>query len=188
MADEPLPSDDAEAGFEHAWNWWKYHAEQRINLLRFYILSLGGVGVAVGWLRVQHEALLCFLLSLFGAALAFCFLRLDRRTSDLIKIGEDALRFEEARLSATTGNAQLELCRRADTKDRYPSSYRQIIGAYPKSGRRGLSPGGGLRTPILAADRVKRAPRGDRRFMPRRLLGSTPERRNHYKYPDFGFV
>jgi hypothetical protein len=54
---EPLKQqggDDVGAGYEHAWNWWKYHADQRITLLRFYILSLGGVGVAVGWLRQQQ--------------------------------------------------------------------------------------------------------------------------------------
>ena len=71
---------------DHAWDWWKYHADQRIALIRFYILTLGGVAAAVGWLLQQHESLLSALISGLGAILSFCFLRLGTRTADLVKL------------------------------------------------------------------------------------------------------
>ena len=29
-----------QTALDHAWNWWKYHAEQRIALIRFFIIAL----------------------------------------------------------------------------------------------------------------------------------------------------
>jgi hypothetical protein len=117
-----------QTALDHAWNWWKYHAEQRITLIRFFIITLGGVAAAVGWAYQRHEYLLCFFISAFGALLSFCFLRLDARTSDLVRIGETALRVEQERMAVATGNGAMHLCRSADVQNGYfPYSYRQVI-------------------------------------------------------------
>jgi hypothetical protein len=117
-----------QTALDHAWSWWKYHADQRIALIRFYILSLGGVAVGVGWLYQRHEHVLCAILSLFGALLSYCFFRLDVRTRDLLKVGEAALAPEQERMAAATGNEAMRLCRSADAqRGNYPYSYRQII-------------------------------------------------------------
>ena len=119
-----------QTALDHAWSWWKYHAEQRIALIRFSIVALGGVAVAVGWVHQRHEYFLCTLISIFGALLSYCFLRLDVRTSDLVKVGETALEPEQERMAAATGNDAMRLCRFADAqKGAYPYSYGQIIRA-----------------------------------------------------------
>jgi hypothetical protein len=72
--------------------------------------------------------LLAASLSIFGAFLSFCFLRLDTRTSDLVKIGEDALAYEHKRLASVTNNNAMKLCAIADSTRKYwPYSYGQII-------------------------------------------------------------
>ncbi len=117
-----------QTALDHAWTWWKYHAEQRIALIRFSIIALGGVAVAVGWAYQRREYFLCAIISIFGALLSYCFLRLDARTSDLIKVGETALEPEQERMAVVTGNDAIRLCRSADAqKGTYPYSYRQII-------------------------------------------------------------
>ena len=117
-----------QTALDHAWAWWKYHAEQRVALIRFYILSLGSIAAAVGLLHQQKEHALCAILSGFGALLSFCFLRLDTRTSDLIKVGEAALAHEQERMALATDNEAMRLCAAADKLNGYrPYSYGQII-------------------------------------------------------------
>jgi hypothetical protein len=117
-----------QTALDHAWSWWKYHAEQRIALIRFYIIALGGVAVAVGWAYQREEYLLCFIISVFGALLSYCFVQLDARTSDLVKVGENALAPEQERMAAATDNEAMRLCRSADVQQgRFPYSYRKIM-------------------------------------------------------------
>ena len=120
--------DLRQTALDHAWAWWKYHADQRIALVRFYIISLGSIAAGVGFLLQQKERFLAAILSLFGAFLSFCFLRLDTRTSDLVKIGEEALAYEHKQLVSATNNEAMNLCTIADNTRKYwPYSYGQII-------------------------------------------------------------
>jgi hypothetical protein len=131
MPDEDDQSIELEKiALDHAWAWWKYHAEQRVALIRFYILSLGGVGAAFGLLHQQKEYVLCAIVSIFGTLFSFCFIRLDTRTSDLIKVGEAALAKEHERMALATGNEAMRLCAEAEMQTRYwPYSYGQIMAA-----------------------------------------------------------
>lgn len=126
MPDITRPEDDDSAreesrklkniALDHALSWRKHHADQRIALIRFYIIALGGVAVAWGWVNQRHEYIFSTIISIFGAVLAFCFLRLDQRTSDLVKVREDALKPEQERMAAATGNDAMRLCLSADKK------------------------------------------------------------------------
>jgi uncharacterized membrane protein YfcA len=119
-----------QTALDHAWTWWKYHADQRITLMKFYIVSLGGIAAGIGLLHQQKEHVLSAILSAFGAFLSFCFIRLDTRTSDLVKIGETALAHEHKRMALQTENEAMHLCIIADRKVRYwPYSYGQVIAA-----------------------------------------------------------
>jgi hypothetical protein len=60
---------------DHAWNWWKYHGDQRITMVRFYLVTLGAIAAGIGVLQQQERHVLSASLSLFGALSAFCFLR-----------------------------------------------------------------------------------------------------------------
>lgn len=121
-------ANSQQTALDHAWDWWKYHAEQRIALVRFYIISLGGIAAAIGFLYQQKEQVLTAILSIFGAFLSYCFLRLDTRTGDLVKVGEAALAHEHQRMALTTNSTAIHLCAVADNqKKHWPYSYGEII-------------------------------------------------------------
>jgi hypothetical protein len=120
--------DAAKQSLDHAWAWFKYHAEQRVATMRFYVVALGGAAAGVGALNQGGQHMLCGGLSAFAALMSFCFLRMDRRSSDLVKFGEEALQFEQARLATATGNAALEICRKSTVNRRpWPYSFGQIM-------------------------------------------------------------
>src|SRR5689334_15394082 len=102
------------AGIAHAWDWFVYHANQRMTMIRFYLTVAAAIGGGVGYLLIAHEYFLSAVLSLFGAMASICFLRLDRRVSVLVKLGEEALKTQQLKLAATLGAKEFEICARAD--------------------------------------------------------------------------
>ena len=113
---------------EHAWDWFKYHAEQRISMMRFYILLLGGVAGGIGYLLHNQEHAAAATLSLFAALMSFCFIRFDKRVSDLVKLGEKSLCHEQRFLAEMTGNSAIDICERADVKYKsWPYTYSEIL-------------------------------------------------------------
>ena len=92
------PSADLNA-LNHAWDWFKYHAEQRMTMIRSSMTVIGATAAGVGYLIKENRPFLSVLLSTFGAAAAYCFMRMDQRTADLIKIGETGLKEEEKKLA-----------------------------------------------------------------------------------------
>lgn len=123
------PSAELNA-LNHAWDWFKYHAEQRMTMIRFSMAVIGATGAAVGYLIKQRQDFFSVLVSLFGAIVSYCLLRIDRRTADLVKIGEEALRVEERRLGLHAANDHLDFCTAANhAMQRYcrkfPYSYSQ---------------------------------------------------------------
>jgi hypothetical protein len=140
MADEELPKCSTElelisTSLEHSWNWFKSHADQRLTITRFAILVLGATGAGVGYLEKDQEYFFCALLSIFGAVAAYCFLRLDVRTSDLIKVGEFSLSDLQHFLAEATRFSSLEMNKKSEElsveskkkKLTYPYSYKQVF-------------------------------------------------------------
>ena len=118
----------ARDALDHSWNWFKHHADQRLTMIRFAVLVAGGIAAGVGYLLKEKQFFLCILLSILGALVSYCFLRLDARTSDLIKVGERALIAIEATLANTLTTPQMYICVEADRKESdFLYSYRQNI-------------------------------------------------------------
>jgi hypothetical protein len=82
LATAPRPGQES---LDHAWDWFKYHAEQRMMMLRFAITVIGGVGAGIGFFLKDGTYIFSLLLSVFGGVVAFTAIKLDRRTSDLGK-------------------------------------------------------------------------------------------------------
>jgi hypothetical protein len=120
---------------DHSWDWFKSHADQRLTITRFAILILGAIGAGIGFLERDHEYFFGMLLSIFGVISAYCFLKLDERTSELIKIGEAALIEQQQFMAKETGFSLLEMNKKADAnsiaaKQRnsiVPHSYKQVF-------------------------------------------------------------
>ena len=121
-----------ERALDHAWKWFDSHVSQRLTMIRFYITVGGALGGGVGYLYAYRQFLLCAVLSLFGIISALCFVRLDRRVSDLIKVGEAALKVEQGRIAESVQAEVFNICDLAeklkdDNRHDCPYTYRQIL-------------------------------------------------------------
>ncbi len=113
-----------ELALEHAWKWFEYHANQRMTMIRFYLIAAGGIAAGIGvLLTTAHENLLAGLLSILGAVTSMAFKRLDKRVSDLVKIGEDALSPHQAKMGAVLGFKSFEICQLAGEKPKNARFY-----------------------------------------------------------------
>lgn len=102
-------AQQAQLPLDHAWHWFKMHAEQRITLIRFYLVVFGGV--SAGYFTLIHSGFffLAGVASCFGAFLSVCFNALDARSRDLVKVGEAALIEEQSRLAQDTGISAMNM-------------------------------------------------------------------------------
>jgi hypothetical protein len=84
---------------DYAWKYFALHADQRLKTFQFFITLatalIGGTLIFLRYDESHHKwiAVLGFLLCF----LAFVFWKLDHRTSALVKNGENALKFLDAR-------------------------------------------------------------------------------------------
>lgn len=81
---------------QQAWNYYQVHAEQRLIAANFYI-SIASVlaGALFAVLQSAPTVRVGGLLGVLLIVLSYVFWKWDRRTSDLIKIAEDALKYFE---------------------------------------------------------------------------------------------
>ena len=82
-----------------AWDFFAIVAAQRLTVINFYIaLATLLAGGQLALLQTAHYATAAAGLGLLLVALSFVFWKWDRRSSDLIKLAEDTLRYYEARI------------------------------------------------------------------------------------------
>ncbi|MGO9015585.1 MAG: hypothetical protein ACLQF0_11455 [Dissulfurispiraceae bacterium] len=81
----------------YAWNYFAYHAEQRIKTFNFYIILvaviIGGCGTALSNINKEYFRLLLSLLGFLLTIISVAFAFLDRRNKELVRNGEAALRY-----------------------------------------------------------------------------------------------
>jgi hypothetical protein len=84
---------------DHAWNWFAHHAEQRMTALRFFLLVIGIF--AVGYYQTLNNGhyVLAAVFSVVSCCFSVLFWRLDIRTRELIKVGEDLLSQTEGEMT-----------------------------------------------------------------------------------------
>lgn len=77
--------------FEYAWNWFQYHASQRLTAFNFFLILVGLISVSYvqavehGWIGVGVA------IGVLGALVSFGFWALDIRNEELIACGWNAL-------------------------------------------------------------------------------------------------
>jgi hypothetical protein len=86
------PTDLHKQQFDYAWNWFSFHADQRVKMFNFMLVVFGVFAAGVVNALDKHLpaialAGLCF----FATILAAIFMLLDRRNRDLVWLGEDVL-------------------------------------------------------------------------------------------------
>lgn len=91
------PRPDHENGHDDqlwiGWKWFEYHAKQRIESFKFFILIYSGiVALSFSLMRSPTKGIALFL-SALSALVCFIFWQLDVRNRQLIEIGEKIIRF-----------------------------------------------------------------------------------------------
>ncbi len=97
---EPSKSEKA---FQYAWDWFSYHATQRLNAFNFFLIIMGFVvvGYSTSMGLGQKGLLLGFFLGLFGVLTSIAFIILDIRNEELVNCGRNALDKLECKVGLT---------------------------------------------------------------------------------------
>jgi hypothetical protein len=82
--------------FDYAWEWFKYHAEQRLTAFRFFTIFLGLLILAlIECLKDGYQSFL-WSIALMSAFISAVFFMIDLRNQQLVELGKTALlKFEQ---------------------------------------------------------------------------------------------
>lgn len=112
---------------KHAWDWFALHAAQRMQTVNFFIVLQTALLAAAG-LAIKERLVVMELLAGAGVlVLTFIFYRLERRVRKLVKLGENALRYEQDRIARTDGNEMIKFCELADAAADDQMTYGQLF-------------------------------------------------------------
>lgn len=102
------------AAFGYAWDWFEFHAKQRQQSFRFYLIFVGAL-LAAYYVSTRFGLILqrnvssptfdaCpFLLSVLGIVVSFLFYRLERRNRALVRYAEETLKAFESEFRIDIG-------------------------------------------------------------------------------------
>lgn len=79
-----------ERRFTYAWNWFAYHANQRLTAFHFFLIIFGAL--IIGYSQsIDKSAWISLGIAIFGAFISWVFVLLDVRNEELVNCGRDAL-------------------------------------------------------------------------------------------------
>jgi hypothetical protein len=112
----------------HSRSWIQLHANQRQNLLNFFLVAIAFLFNAyVGALNGRH--ILAGFIGLLGATISASFTLMDLRNRDLTRAGEVAVRDLEARLAEVINLPELRIIEAIDEPRRPWLSMGKLIRA-----------------------------------------------------------
>lgn len=113
----PTPSsDDEKRALDHAWAWFSLHAAQRMQCINYFLVAVALLVAAYGTAIKEERHAIAFVIALLGVLFSASFNRLETRTKDLVKLGEEALKPLQERLASRTNNEALRLVYQADVR------------------------------------------------------------------------
>lgn len=114
------PTSAAEkAAATYAWEYFKYHAQQRQAVFRFYLILIGAVFAlfAASYSPQQSEIRdLRWIFGLLFMLISFLFWRLDVRSFNLVKLAERYIVVDEQRLSRILDRDEIKIISSADRR------------------------------------------------------------------------
>ena len=81
--------NDLEMRFTYSWNWFKYHAQQRLIAFHYFLIIVGIIGV--GYIQSGRDIFLKSLLCFLGMVISFAFFKLEIRNEGLVNFARDEL-------------------------------------------------------------------------------------------------
>lgn len=94
---------------DYAWNWFEYHAGQRMVAFRFFLILLAALVLGVATGLKDGELFLASTIAAFGAFISLAFLLLEVRNEELVNIGRNALLHVEETDQSLKAAAKLQL-------------------------------------------------------------------------------
>ncbi len=134
----PPPCDGTNAGqcsptelqklqLDYAWNWFSFHADQRIKVYNFMLAALAFLVAAIVTAIDKGRTGIAVVLCIFSALLALVFVLLDRRNRDLERLGEEVLKDLEGKVLFTqTSGVVTGILLSPKHESGYPESLRSI--------------------------------------------------------------
>ncbi|WP_417412720.1 hypothetical protein [Hoeflea sp.] len=115
---ENITTDDKSLrlAHEYAWDWFAYHADQRLKSFNFFFVLEGALTAAYLTSLGSDNRLLAVGFGFLLLIAAIMFWRLDTRNSELIKISEQYLMKSESILAAVVGQ-EIRLAHSAENAD-----------------------------------------------------------------------
>lgn len=99
---------------QYAWSSFEYHAKQRMDVFRFYLIVVGLVFIGSFRLLEKGYELLALMSFAFLLLSSFVFHRLDVRGKDLVQISERHLKKEEKRMAEILSSDDIAIISNAD--------------------------------------------------------------------------
>jgi hypothetical protein len=90
MHSSPQP-DRFELQFNYAWNWFQYHASQRLTAFNFFLILTSAGIVGYGNAARDHSWGYAIAIAFVGLIVAVGFLAMDIRNTELVQCGRNAL-------------------------------------------------------------------------------------------------
>jgi len=118
--------DIDKVALDHAWNWFNLHAAQRMQTFNFFLVATAFLIAAYAAL-LEKLPLAALAVALIGSWISFWFTRLDNRTRQLIKAGEDVLKICQAGIAKDAQIASLEILKSVESPAADAASYRIVI-------------------------------------------------------------
>lgn len=84
-----------------AWDWFNYHATQRLIAFRFFLILIGIVSVGLSKSVGDGQLVFGVLVALFGGLISIAFWLLDIRNTELVNCGRAALDKLEPKIELT---------------------------------------------------------------------------------------
>lgn len=113
---DPSPADEFKQkdALDHSWAWFQVHAFQRMQLVNYFIIAVAFLttGYAAG--LTADKPALSVAVSALGVALTICFHLMERRTRELVRAAELALKELEQIMAEQTGIGHIRLVERVE--------------------------------------------------------------------------
>ncbi len=113
---------------DQAWSWFKYHADQRMTLMKFYITVVGFISVGYFVSLTSDYRWLAAIVALAGIAVSAGFWALDYRTATLIKLGGKVLLKEQEKICTVLGYPEIKIVKLSENdKLKFLGSYKKVL-------------------------------------------------------------
>src|SRR6266571_7503138 len=120
------PNNFTKEALDHAWNWFALHAGQRMQSFNFFLVATAFLIAAYGALLEKHAGIATGI-AILGAWNSYWFNRLEKRTKQLVKGGEAALKGSQKQLAELSGIPEMAILERIEAKSPGSSSYSIVI-------------------------------------------------------------